>query len=273
MGQVKLSIGEAAEILGISPKTIRHYHTVGLLLEPQRTKNGHRVYDSAELRRIQAIRNLQRFGLSLKQIHFILHSDEPDGDLHKFLLQRDADLSEMIEKLQRQQAQIRAALSGDLQEPSDTAPAVSAREILQTIMRPAASGLTDALLEVETAILDEVDRYPQPVSYAQFWEQAGATLIQQLMPHEHQFILWMERYIALKALPLGDIQAQAWLQEFRTGSEATLLKRALNPPPSSDLPLGEQEQIQRLVPLLLYEHANPLQREFLAVLTSERLFK
>lgn len=273
MAQVKLTIGEAADILGVSPKTIRHYHAIGLLNEPVRTENGYRAYGSAELRQIQTIRQLQGFGLSLKQIHFILNSDESDTDLQKFLLQRDADLSETIEQLQRQQARIRAALDGDLRQPADTASNVSAKDILQYVMRPAASGLTDVLLEVETAALDELDRYPQHVNYGQFWEHVATALTQLLRPSEHQIILWLERYLALQGLSSGDLQAQAWLQELRSSPTAALLARAFRLPLSSSLPVHEQEQLQRLIPLLWYEHASPLQREFLAALTSKKLLE
>jgi len=42
--KTQLHIGEVAKLLGITPKTIRHYHKVGLLTEPQRTESGYRLY-------------------------------------------------------------------------------------------------------------------------------------------------------------------------------------------------------------------------------------
>jgi DNA-binding transcriptional MerR regulator len=68
----KLHIGEVANLLGITPKTIRHYHKVGLLAEPQRTESGYRLYTAGDLLRLQRIRRLQALGLSLKQIKTLL---------------------------------------------------------------------------------------------------------------------------------------------------------------------------------------------------------
>src|SRR5260370_10194274 len=40
----RLHIGEVAALVGVSPKTIRYYHEVGLLAEPERTDVGYRLY-------------------------------------------------------------------------------------------------------------------------------------------------------------------------------------------------------------------------------------
>src|SRR5437879_12380770 len=68
----QLLIGEVAKLLGITQKTIRHYHKVGLLAEPQRTESGYRLYSAGDLLRLQRIRRLQALGLSLKQIKILL---------------------------------------------------------------------------------------------------------------------------------------------------------------------------------------------------------
>ncbi len=63
-----LHIGEVAHLLGVTQKTIRHYHKVGLLAEPARSQGGYRLYTTSDLRRVLRIRRLQALGLSLKQI-------------------------------------------------------------------------------------------------------------------------------------------------------------------------------------------------------------
>ena len=40
----QLHISEVAALVGVSPKTIRYYHEVGLLAEPARTEAGYRLY-------------------------------------------------------------------------------------------------------------------------------------------------------------------------------------------------------------------------------------
>ena len=42
--RARLRIGEVAELLGVTPKAIRHYHKRGLLAEPTRSEGGYRLY-------------------------------------------------------------------------------------------------------------------------------------------------------------------------------------------------------------------------------------
>lgn len=263
MNPLKLRIGEAAELLGITAKTIRHYHAIGLLPEPQRHNNGYRLYTPADLRQIQHIRRLQGYGLTLRQIHFILYSDEPDADLQRFLLQRDAELGAQIAQLQRQQIRIRAAIEGTETSPS---PTLSTRAVIDATLRPIVNELTDVLLNVEAAVFDDLDSYPHAAAHADFWEAAIQEMIPRLLLYEHSLILWLERYLTLADMTLEDRQAQAWLSQLSTSSDASILGSMLNLPRLPLLPPGEQAHLQQMFSLLLYDHATPLQRAFLATL-------
>jgi DNA-binding transcriptional MerR regulator len=267
MPQTRLTISEIADLLGIAPKTIRHYHDIGVLPEPVRAENGYRLYSGADLRRLHTIRELQGYGLSLRQIKFVLETDEPDVHLRAFLAQRDADLAAEIFRLQQQQERVRNFLNGD---PTRTGSQTPSHEILHQVVKPLSSSLADILRQVEGQTLDELDRLPHDSRYADFWEQAGAQLAQSLLPHEHQFILWLERYLALANMAEDDRQAQAWLRELRHSPAASLLPQALDFPDSDLLPVEEQQQIRRLIPLLLYEQATPLQQAFIMALTQGR---
>ncbi|MFD0852085.1 MerR family DNA-binding transcriptional regulator, partial [Actinomadura adrarensis] len=39
-----MRIGELAALVGVSTRTVRHYHHLGLLPEPERRANGYREY-------------------------------------------------------------------------------------------------------------------------------------------------------------------------------------------------------------------------------------
>jgi len=39
-----MRIGELAAIAGVTTRTVRHYHRIGLLPEPERQSNGYREY-------------------------------------------------------------------------------------------------------------------------------------------------------------------------------------------------------------------------------------
>jgi|GEM_PF-1732905 len=53
--RTQLHIGEIAQLLGVTPKAIRHYQKVGLLAEPERTEAGYRLYGAQELLRLQLL--------------------------------------------------------------------------------------------------------------------------------------------------------------------------------------------------------------------------
>jgi DNA-binding transcriptional MerR regulator len=60
-------IGELAERAGTSTRALRYYESHGLV-RPQRSTNGYRVYDAAELQVVQEIRGLLAAGFTLDDI-------------------------------------------------------------------------------------------------------------------------------------------------------------------------------------------------------------
>lgn len=59
---------EVARFARISVRTLRHYHAIGLLVEPPRSDNGYRDYGAADLLRVLRIRQLASLGFSLDAI-------------------------------------------------------------------------------------------------------------------------------------------------------------------------------------------------------------
>ena len=55
-GTIRYTIGEAADILGVSVPTLRLYEREGLIL-PQRKKSRHRLFTDADLERVRCIRH------------------------------------------------------------------------------------------------------------------------------------------------------------------------------------------------------------------------
>ncbi len=65
-----LTIHEAAETTGWSPRMLRYIERVGLI-EPQRSGSGYRLYGPAELQRLRTLRELLAdHGLALSDIAF-----------------------------------------------------------------------------------------------------------------------------------------------------------------------------------------------------------
>jgi DNA-binding transcriptional MerR regulator len=67
-------VHEFAELAGVTVKALHHYDRLGLL-KPARTAAGYRVYDAADLGRLEQIVALKTIGFSLKDIRVLLERD------------------------------------------------------------------------------------------------------------------------------------------------------------------------------------------------------
>ena len=68
-------IKEAAQLSGVSVKTLHHYDKIGLLV-PAKSENGYRIYSQADLERLQVILYYKYLGFSLEKIAELLSQDE-----------------------------------------------------------------------------------------------------------------------------------------------------------------------------------------------------
>lgn len=66
---------ELAEVAGVTVRTLRHYHQIGLLPEPPRSAGGYRRYDVGHLIRLLRITRLTALGVPLSDIPAVL--DDP----------------------------------------------------------------------------------------------------------------------------------------------------------------------------------------------------
>ncbi len=78
-----MRIGQLAEEIGISSKTIRFYEESGILPPPERAENGYRVYGPMSADRLRFVKDAQSAGLTLKEISTILKlRDRGEGTCH-----------------------------------------------------------------------------------------------------------------------------------------------------------------------------------------------
>ena len=64
----KYKIGEVANLVNLTPRTIRYYEEIGLLNSVKRVENGRRIYTDEDIRRLKFIKRLKLLGLSLKEM-------------------------------------------------------------------------------------------------------------------------------------------------------------------------------------------------------------
>lgn len=63
---------EVAKLAGVTVRTLRHYHQMGVLPEPARSENGYRDYSAADLARVLRIKRLASLGFPLACIGTVL---------------------------------------------------------------------------------------------------------------------------------------------------------------------------------------------------------
>jgi DNA-binding transcriptional MerR regulator len=94
-----LTIGAFARLGGVSPRALRHYEAVGILL-PASTDagTGYRSYRAEQLARLHRIRALQDLGLSLQQLQPLLDDGVTSEQLSEMLASKRAELAERVEE-------------------------------------------------------------------------------------------------------------------------------------------------------------------------------
>ena len=69
---VEWTVQQRAERAGISGRTVRHYHQIGLLAPDRVGANGYRYYGPAAVARLQRILLLREAGMALSEIATVL---------------------------------------------------------------------------------------------------------------------------------------------------------------------------------------------------------
>jgi DNA-binding transcriptional MerR regulator len=162
-----VTIGQAAVFAGVTVKTVRHYHKLGLVAEPERDSSGYRRYGSAELLRLVQVRSLAGAGVPLAEIGPLL-----DADAESFatsLVGVERQLTAQIEELTARRDTLHRLADGNRALLPDRAVALlermpglgfttdevaAAREGLVLAKALVPEGFDDHLTNVENALQD-----------------------------------------------------------------------------------------------------------------------
>jgi DNA-binding transcriptional MerR regulator len=162
-----VTIGQAAAFAGVTVKTVRHYHKLGLVAEPARDSSGYRRYGSAELLRLVQVRTLAAAGVPLAETGPLLDADAPR--FTAALAEVEQQLTARIEELEERRATLHRLADGNRALLPDHAVALlerfpalgftedqvaAAREgwVLAKALVP--EGFDEYLVHVEQALLD-----------------------------------------------------------------------------------------------------------------------
>ncbi|MFV2173135.1 MerR family transcriptional regulator [Actinomadura sp. LOL_016] len=156
---------ELAALAGVTVRTLRHYHQIGILDEPARSVNGYRDYDVRHLTRLLRITRLAELGLPLAALPDVL--DDPEA-AETLLDELDRQAAAEIERLTERRADIArlrrhgampdlppemAAYGPTLSAVADTAPDMARHEreqialISHLIGETGTSTLADAMAQ------------------------------------------------------------------------------------------------------------------------------
>jgi DNA-binding transcriptional MerR regulator len=106
-----LTIGQLAAYAGVTVRTVRHYHQIGLLPEPERDASGYRRYGATAVVSLIKIRTLAHAGVPLSDIEQMLEADAPA--FAEAARRIDSYLCEEIERLETSRKQIAQLAAGD----------------------------------------------------------------------------------------------------------------------------------------------------------------
>ncbi|MFF3224300.1 MerR family transcriptional regulator [Nocardia suismassiliense] len=106
-----LTIGQLAATAGVTVRTVRHYHQVGLLPEPERDASGYRRYRAQAAVDLIRIRTLADAGVPLARIEVLLHAGPTE--FAAAITDIDAALRRKIDELSEYRRRIAELVGGE----------------------------------------------------------------------------------------------------------------------------------------------------------------
>ena len=106
-----LTISQLAAHVGVTVRSVRHYHQIGLLPEPERDRSGYRSYDAAAVVRLIKIRTLADAGVPLAHVQTLLDAS-PEAFAQE-VQQIDKELRAEIRRLQRNRERLTRLAAGE----------------------------------------------------------------------------------------------------------------------------------------------------------------
>lgn len=241
---VRLSVTKVAEVVGLTPRAVRYYHSIGLVPEPPRDGSGYRRYGGKEVIELVRVARLRALGMPLPQIaQRVSAADADDVSLADALDAIADELDAEINRIVATRDRLRElARSETFDQPVKT--------LTQALQDQGVLGPADHLRNSEkwaAAVLDAVHPEGMPGVLAEASRLFGdATVVEALGPLRRR---------------LGKLGAQS--------SEAEIA--ALAADVAAVLPTGDVDgQVDiGMVDLLLTDRLNPVQQRFVRELRAQ----
>lgn len=253
----QLRIGEVARLVGVTPKTVRHYEKIGLLPEAERSESGYRLYSANDLLRLHRVKKLQSLGLSLRQVRSVLGEGDRELSLRTTLEALRTQVEAEMAGLEERRRLIDEALSREDLEAVEASPSFEkAMELLGEHL----SGVGESALEQEKRLWSVLDAFEWPEGY----EEKNEELFRYYAEHPEEYaeiVAVGERLAALADVPVEDPEVEGVAQELWSHFEKY--------PPPEDLAgsrWSSQDPIGHTLAELTLSVFSPAQQRVMALL-------
>lgn len=110
-----LTVGQVADQIGVTVRTLHHYDEIGLVSPSERSHAGYRLYTPADLQRLQNVVVYRRLGFGLEEIAVLMDGAGSDTVVQHLRRQRDT-VTERIRQLTELTGLIDRALESTMHE-------------------------------------------------------------------------------------------------------------------------------------------------------------
>lgn len=260
-----LQIGEVARLVGVSTKTIRYYHEIGLLAEPERTESGYRLYTAQHLLRLQRIRRLRALGLSLERIREILDeaTENNESTLRAALHALVEETAAQILELEERRAFLQQLLESSELEPADKDAYLFLSPELKAKLAPQLERLSTEYLAWGQRIDALLGTFHWPDAIRQYLQIQMQYIANHADEYRHLFVL-EERFAALARLAADDPEVERLVDEYVQSQDLVLLHQQF-----ANFGMGEEKPFSSALGGLMFSIASPAQRRFFALLSQK----
>ena len=262
----RLHIGEVAALVGVSPKTIRYYHEVGLLGEPERTEAGYRLYTAQDLLRLQRIRRLRALGLPLERIKEILGKPDREHEpvLRHALQMLVEELTAQILELEERRDRLQQLLALDsVEQPQlpGEPPATLYFDLVKQHLSAYLSHISEDSWKWGEKIDAMLGAFQWPASYRERVQAMVQHIAAQPEQYQRLFAL-EERFVALADAPEDSPEVERLAEAYAQSEEVGLIHAAFD----ADTPIMSS-QLEHAFGDMAAALVSPAQKRFFAEVT------
>ena len=105
-----MNIGKAAELAGLTVKTVRHYADIQVVIPEKNDKTGYRKFSSADVAKLQFIGKARRFGFSVQECRELLalyeDTKRSSREVKTLTLMKIAEIDHKLQELKSLRSQL-----------------------------------------------------------------------------------------------------------------------------------------------------------------------